>query len=149
MKILLDTNVLLPALKHPQLRRKLIWKIIEEGMTPVVTDFILEELRENIGEQYTEPQKAVALDLLLLILETGRLEVKQWEEYAPYLEEALALIPEKDAPILAAVMLPDVDLFVTNDEKHFLKNQKLRGTPWAAKIRSPIDFLRRLEEGSS
>lgn len=118
-------------------------------MTPVVTDFILEELREHIGEQYTDPQKAIALDLLLRILETGRLEVKEWDEYAPHLEEALVLTTEKDAPILAAVMLPDVDLFVTNDERHFLKNKKLLGTQWAAKIRSPIDFLRRLGEDGS
>lgn len=141
MKILLDTSVLLPGFRRPDLRRKLIWKIIEEGMVPVVTDHILEELRVNILEHYSDEEQHIALDLLLKILQTGKLEVRHWDEYASNLDEARSYVPEKDAPILAAAMLPDMDLFLTYDKKHFLENTKLSGTAWMAKIRNPQEFL--------
>lgn len=144
MKILLDTSVLLPGFRYPDVRRKLIWKIIDEGMTPVLSDHILEELRVNIEEQYSDEEKRVALDLLLQILQISRVEVKSWEEYAPHLEEASKLTNEKDAPILAATMLEDIDYLITRDKKAFLENKKLWATPWQQKIYSPQDFLEQL-----
>jgi len=144
MKILLDTSVLLPGFRYPELRRKLIWKIIEEGMIPVVTDYILEELRLNIEEDYSDEEKHIAPDLLFKIFQTGRVEVKTWEEYALHLEEAKGLVDEKDAPILAA-MLADIDYLVTRDKKAFLENKRLMGTPWQQKVYSPQEFLERLK----
>lgn len=141
MKVLLDTSVLLPGFRHPGLEKKLIGKLLAEKITPVITDYIVEELRENITEHYTEREKAIALDLLLEILALGVLEVKVWEEYSDNIDEACRYVPEKDAPILAAIMLPDIDLFITKDEKHFTKNQKLRNTPWQAKIKHIDDYL--------
>lgn len=148
MKILLDTSVLLPGFRYPDLRRKLIWRIIDEGMIPVLTDFILEELRLNIEEQYSDEEKRTALDLLLQILQTGRVEVKFWEQYTACFEEARKLINEKDAPILAAMMLEDIDYLITRDKKAFLENKKLKNTPWEQKIYSPQDFLKHLEKST-
>lgn len=42
--------------------------------------------------------------------------------YAPYLAEAQKLIREKDAPILAALMLEDITYLVTRDKRDFLEN---------------------------
>ena len=141
MKILFDTSVLLPGFRYPELREKAIGRIIHAGALPVVTDYILDELRSNIQKKYTAEQKAVALDLLLQILSMGVLEIKTWAEYAPHLDEALKLVPEKDAPVLAAAMLPDIDLLLTNDKKHFLENQKLQETAWREKIKTAREFL--------
>ena len=145
-KAILDTSVLLPGFRYPDLRRKLIWRIIDKRMTPVFTDYILEELRSNIEEHYTSDERQIALNLLFDILQTGRIEVKTWEEYSPHLPKAMELTNEKDAPILAAAMLEDVDYLITRDKKAFLKNKKLRITPWQHKIYSPRDFLKHLEQ---
>jgi len=147
MKILLDTSVLFPGFRHPDLRRKLIWKLLEKGVTPVLTDYILEELKANIEEGYSDEEARIALRLLLEILQTGQVEVKTVEEYGPYWEEARGLIREKDAPILAALMLPDIDYFVTRDKRDFLeKNKKLQETEWREKIKSPPEIIALLEE---
>jgi len=141
MKILLDTSVLFPGFKHPHLDKKLMGKIIEAGMTPVITDYILIELRRNIQEKYSAAQKAVALDLWLHILSMGILEVKYREEYLPNLEEALTLIVKKDAPVLAAAMLPDIDMLVCKDTQHFLSNKNIQKSQWQTKIKSVEEFL--------
>jgi predicted nucleic acid-binding protein len=47
MKILLDTSVLLPGFRYPGLEEKLMGKLLAQGVTPVVTDYIIEELRET------------------------------------------------------------------------------------------------------
>lgn len=147
MKILLDTSILFPGFRHPELRRKLIWKLLEQGATPVSTDYILEELRVNIARQFSNKQAQVALNLLLQIIQTGEIEVKTFTDYAEHLTEARGLIREKDAPILAAVMLPDIDYLVTRDKRDFLeKNQALRKTPWIEKIKSPAEILSLLEQ---
>ena len=65
MKILLDTSVLFPGFRHPDLRRKLIWKLLEKGVTPVLTDYILEELKANIEEGYSDEEARIALRLPL------------------------------------------------------------------------------------
>jgi hypothetical protein len=111
MKILLDTSV------YPGLEEKLMGKLLAQGITPVVTDYIIEELRENIKEHYTERERAIALDLFLELLALGVLEIKTLEDYIDNLDEASRYVPDKDAPILSAVMLPDIDLFITKDEK--------------------------------
>ena len=73
--------------------------------------------------------------------------MKTVEEYGPYWEEARGLIREKDAPILAALMLPDIDYFVTRDKRDFLeKNKKLQETEWREKIKSPPEIIALLEE---
>ncbi len=140
MKILIDTNVLL----HPHLGEQLLRKLIEEEMIPVVTDYILDEVAWNIEERYPDPrQRKMALDTLLRILQLGG-EIKPWQEYAPHLEEALHLIIAKDAPVLAAAMLPDIDLLITLDTRHFLNNPRLQNTTWKEKIKRPKEFLKRI-----
>lgn len=69
------------------------------------------------------------------------LEVKVWKDYSANMDEACRYVPEKDAPILAAIMLPDIDLFITKDEKHFTKNPKFQNTPWQDKIKHIEDYL--------
>ncbi len=138
MKILLDTNVLL----NPDLGETILRTMIERGMIPVVTDYILDEVTTNIEEVYSDPKKAAAILMTLLdILHLGG-EIKQWDEYVHHLDEAFRLIIEEDAPVLAAAMLPDIDLLITDDKDDFLKNKRLQGTPWRGKIKSPRGEVR-------
>jgi predicted nucleic acid-binding protein len=145
MKVLVDTNIFVAGMKFVGVKRKLVWKLLEEGITVVLTDFILEELRRKFSEMYGPQETQAALDNFLQFLATGSLEVKTYEEYFPHLEKAEKLIREKDAPILAAVMLEDIDYLVTRDKRDFLENESLRETPWMAKIKDPQEMLSLLE----
>lgn len=141
MKFLFDTSSLLAGLRHPGLQEKAIGKVVLEGHTPVLTDYIFDELRAGIEAKYTQDQKAIALDILLQLLSFGVLEVKHWDEYAPHLEAAFELIAEKDAPILATLMLPDIDYLVVRDQKDFLGNQKLKEASWRKKMLTPQEVF--------
>jgi predicted nucleic acid-binding protein len=137
MKILLDTNVLL----HRELGEQLLIKLIEEGMIPVATDYILDEVSLNLEERFSNPQESrLAFNTLRQIFRLGG-EVKEWHEYAQNLAEASLLIHQKDAPVLATAMLPDIDFLLTLDRKHFLNNKRLKSTNWMEKIKKPEDFL--------
>ncbi len=146
MNILVDTNIFIASMRYAGLKRKIIWKLLEGNHVVVVTDFILEELRENFAELYRPEEAHTALDLLLTFLGTGQFEVMTYESYAAFLPEAQGLIAEKDAPILAALMLPGIDYLVTRDKRDFLTNRKLRATPWIQKIKSPQELLALLEQ---
>ena len=143
MKILLDTNILFPRSRDPGLQKRLMAKLVAEGMTPVVNDHIVRELYRTIEEHNPDPEREQLLEVLEEVLALDVLEIKELGEYAPNLEAAARLVPIKDAPILATLMLPDMDLFITEDTTHFLHSKLLRGTPWRAKIRSLKEFLSR------
>ncbi len=146
MKVLVDTNIFVASMRFAGLKRKLVWKLLEEGEVIVLTDFILEELRRKFSELYTPVEVQAALDNLLQFLGTGQLEVKRFEDYAQHLPEAEQLIQAKDAPILAAAMLSDIDILLTRDKQDFLENARLQQTRWMAKIKSPQELLSLLEE---
>lgn len=159
MKVLVDTNIFVAGMRFAGVKRKLVWKLLEENHSVVLTDFrrkeedprswrtyfILEELRKKFSEMYGPEETQAALDNFLQFLGTGSLEVKTYEEYSSHLAEAEKLIREKDAPILAAVMLEDIDYLVTRDKRDFLENERLRETPWIAKIKDPRELLALLE----
>jgi len=108
-KVLVDTNIFVAGMRFVGLQRKLVWKLLEENISVVLTDFIIGELRKKFSELYRAEEAQAALDNFLQLLGTGNLEVKTYEDYASNLPEAEKLIREKDAPILAAVMLEDID----------------------------------------
>lgn len=141
MKILFDTSALFPGFRHEGLRQKLLGRVIDTGHTPVVTDYILDELRINIERRFKPEQKAVALDLLLQILSLNVLEVKLWDEYEAHLDAAFDLVREKDAPVLAAAMLDEVAYLVVRDERDFLRNERLMNSRWRAKIVRPRELF--------
>lgn len=137
MKVLLDTNVLL----HPRPGKELLLKLIEEGITPVIIDYILDEVYLNLEEQFSDPQeRGRAFNTLRQIFQLAG-EVKEWHEYVQNLDRAFLLVHQKDAPVLATVMLSDIDFFLTLDRKHFLSNKRLKETGWMEKIKKPEDFL--------
>ncbi|MGH8057066.1 MAG: hypothetical protein ACREOH_07480 [Candidatus Entotheonellia bacterium] len=144
----MDTNVFIASMRYVGLRRKLIWKRLDEDGVVVVTDCMVEELRENFAE-LSQPEAAqTALDLLLQFLGTGQLAVKTSEHSAAFVAEASILIAAKDAPILATAMLPDIEYVVTRATRAFLNNPTLRATRWMGKIKSPQEPLTILGERS-
>ena len=134
MKILVDTNVFVASMKFAGVKRKVIWKILEKGYVLVLTDFIIEELKRKFTELYGPGEVQAALENLLTFLGSGLVEVKNLKEYARNIPVAKTLIREKDAPILATVMLDDIDYLVTRDKGDFLENEAVRESEWGGKI---------------
>jgi len=137
MKILFDTNTLLPGFRHEGVSDKLIGIVINNGHTPVLTDYIIDELRLNIEKKFSGRQKAIALDVLLQLLGLGVIEVLNWDDYKLHIGDAINLVEAKDAPVIAAVMRTDIDYLVTRDEKHLLGNPKLSQAGLDKKVVSP------------
>lgn len=144
MNILADTNLYIASMRKSGLKRKLLWRILETNNTLVLTDFIIEELRANFDELYQPMEAQAALDLLLQFLATGLIIVKSAKEYQVHLEAAMQYVPQKDTPVLAAAMLEEIDFLITWDAKHFLKNTKLKDSPWGDKIKHPDELLEML-----
>jgi predicted nucleic acid-binding protein len=144
MNILADTNLYIASLRYAGLKRKVLWRILETNHTLVITDFIIDELRENFKELYQPSEFQTAFDLFLQFIATGHMAVKTIEDYSSLLDQARAYVPEKDTPILAACMLADMDYLVTRDKKHFLENERLKQSPWHKKIVSPQELLVKL-----
>lgn len=111
------------------------------------SEYILEELQEKTRLKFKGSHAKAALDLLLYILQRIPLEVKDKEEYQPYLAQTKDLVPEQDTSILALAMLEDVDYLVTGDKADFLENKKVR-TLTQVKLKSPREMLDILLEKS-
>jgi len=141
MKILVDTNIYVASMRFAGVKRKLIWKILEDNHTLVLTDFIIAELRVKFSEMYIAAEVEAALDNVLQFLGTGRVEVKTYADYADLIDEVEPLIRAKDAPILAATLLPDVEYLVTRDKQDFLQNEAIQAKPWRDKIKDPHELL--------
>ncbi|MFQ5853447.1 MAG: hypothetical protein ACE5JU_23050 [Candidatus Binatia bacterium] len=102
----MDTNIFVASMRYAGLKRKLVWKLLEEDVIVVVTDLILEELREKFTELYKPKEVQAALDNFLQFLGTGKIEVKTYQDYASHLKEAQPLIREKDTPNLSSYYAP-------------------------------------------
>ncbi|MFQ5795100.1 MAG: putative toxin-antitoxin system toxin component, PIN family [Candidatus Bipolaricaulia bacterium] len=144
MKILLDTNTLFSGLGFEGNERNLLKKAGTGEVDFAVTDMSFEELKRNISEKYSERQREEALDLLLTILSTGRIEIKGKDAYQKHLDEAKEMINEEDTPILAAAMLGDIDILVTGD-KDFLENHQIKLSE-KIRVKRTKEILEQLEE---
>ncbi len=135
MKILVDTSSLYSAFAYPG-RVAILLEIVIEEHTIVLSDLIVEELKRNLSNKLEGHEKNYALSRLELFI--SRCQVKFKDEYEIYLPEARSLISEKDAPILACAMLPDIDVLLVSDKEFWsLKTEKVT-------IVKPGDLLRQL-----
>lgn len=141
MKILVDTSVMIGNMRYYDRDQNLVWKILNEKHTLVLTDFILEELKRNLIQKYSKSEIESALQNLTGFLGTGLLEMKTTNDYRHHLQRAEELISRKDSPILAAAMLDDIDYLITRDQD-FLSNQALEEKKIGRKIKNISEFLR-------
>ena len=126
MRILIDTNVLISALFYPNSKPAKAMLHAADNHELIITDHNISELRRIAAEKFSDRQADIDLFLAELTYELI---------LAP--EAPLKLINDpKDAPILNAAILSDVDVIISGD-KHFLELDMER--PMAMK---PADYLR-------
>lgn len=114
MKILIDTSTLYSAITHNGTINTLI-EIIQKTEKLVLTDYIIEELKTNFRDTYSGKNQEEILQKLENLI--SNCEIKTKDEYIKHLPKAKNYISNKDAPILAAGMLKDIDYLITSDKE--------------------------------
>ena len=126
-RVFLDSSVLFSAVYSTSGHSSdLLVMGAERQIFAVISDFVIIETRRNISE--LKPEKLVRLDHLLStvqfeiakVISTDVADAKEW-------------IVLKDAPVLAAAKVAQVNMLVTLDKKHFLGRPELE-----AYINAPI-----------
>ena len=137
-RVFLDSSVLFSAVYSTSGHSSdLLVMGAERQIFAVISDFVIIETRRNISE--LKPEKLVRLDHLLStvqfeiakVISTDVADAKEW-------------IVLKDAPVLAAAKVAQVNMLVTLDKKHFLGRPELE-TYINAPILIPKEAFQRIK----
>ena len=127
MRIMIDSNVLISAVYNPNSKPAQVVQDVCENHELLLCDYIITECYDVVGRKF--PQHTPVLDKLLTTLGYSLL-------VAPRSISSNIADP-KDAPILNAAILEDVDVIISGDN-HFLELDIER-----PKILTPTQFLNR------
>lgn len=117
MKILIDSSTIYSAIAYSDKKMNILDLLIEK-YTLVITDYIIEELKRNFNNKLTGKHKEKAL--LQLNVFISNCQVKNKNDYLKNIREARNHISDKDSPILACGMLPDIDYLLTSDKEFWV-----------------------------
>jgi len=132
-RVLVDTSTLFSGLGWTGAPFRVLAKIHEEDFELVLIDYIIDELSNHV-EDYPAERKEEAFQSLEYLRESAVIVENKWKEK---LNKAEKLVGEnKDAPIMAAFLLDEVDLLVTSDLKDFPIEE-------FEQILTPKDFLKK------
>lgn len=114
--VLVDTSTLFSGLGWSGLPSQVLVTIAEGSYELVLTDYILDELFEHLRDFPTE-RKEPALRSFEYLQQATVIDENEW---ITHLEDAEELVGEsKDAPIMAAYLLDEVDVLVTSNTADF------------------------------
>jgi predicted nucleic acid-binding protein len=108
LKILADTNILISALLYPNSKPSMALCHAADNHDLVLSDYNIAEFRRIAGKKFSRTQADIDLFLTELTYELIP---------APEAPQKLIADP-KDAPILNAAIIADVDIIISGD-KHF------------------------------
>jgi len=127
MRIMIDSNVLISAVYNPNSKPAHVVQDVCENHELILCDYIIAECYDVVERKF--PQHIKVLDKLLTTLGYSLVA-------APRTISSNIADP-KDAPILNAAVLENVDLIISGDN-HFLKLDMER-----PKVLTPTQFLNR------
>ena len=111
MRIFLDANVLFSAAKSDGSVSRLLSLLIAEGHVMCADGYVIEEARRNLAAK--SPHRVAALAECVTRVEVASLQVD------PATFASLAVLPEKDRPVVAAAARMKCDALVTGDRTRF------------------------------
>ena len=114
MKILVDSSTIYSAIVFSDKKVNILDLLIEK-YTIVITDYIIEELKRNFKNKLSGNNKNKALNQLNVFI--SNCQVKEKIDYIQNVQVAKKYISDKDSPILACGMLPDIDYLLTSDKE--------------------------------
>ncbi|MCU0923052.1 MAG: PIN domain-containing protein [Burkholderiaceae bacterium] len=112
MRVFLDANILFSAAKSDGAVRALLRLLIVRGHECWADAYVVAEARRNL-----QAKGAEAMHELEALLPSLRLTAAA--PTAAVSADALAWLPEKDRPVLAAAIRLSCDVLVTGDRTHF------------------------------
>lgn len=114
MKVLLDSNVIVPGIAFQGNERVLLLATFAPTHEYIISEGVRDEVSEFLREKFpTLPSEAEEIQLLI------RAETIPREAYKSQLRDFPGLIGPKDAHILAAAVATHCDLIVTGDKDLF------------------------------
>lgn len=117
MKVMIDTNIFISAALFPKGRAaEALYKAMTSPFTPVVCDYIIDELHRKFEEKF--PEKMIELEAFLYTA-LPAFDIVTTPETVTDAEKAIR--DPKDRPILRAALNAGADLFLTGD-KDFLES---------------------------
>jgi predicted nucleic acid-binding protein len=111
MRVFLDANILFSAAKSDGAVRALLRLLLEQGHECWADAYVVAEARRNLAVK--GPQALEVLDALLTHLQVAA------AGSAVEPAAALAWLPERDRPVLAAAIRLGCDVLITGDRMHF------------------------------
>ena len=108
MKVMIDSNVLVSAVYNPMSKPAQVLKHVCSHHSLVLCDYIIAECYDVINRKF--PQHVAVLDKLLASLGYELVAAPRF---------GLTMSDPKDAPILNAAIIADVDVIISGD-RHFL-----------------------------
>jgi len=121
MRVMIDTNILFSAVLFPNSKPARVLHQLCQADTLVICDYAIDELFDAIGRK--RPDLFPDTEVLLA-------ELQYEPMIAPRAPQKLIADP-KDAPILNAAILADVDIIISGDN-HFLSLDMERPKPMSA-----------------
>jgi len=137
-RVFIDSSVLFSAANSAKGHSRDLMLMGANGeITIVLSDYVLEETRRNLAQL-----KRPSLDQLDDILAHSGMEVVEVNKQAVL--DAGELIVLKDAPIIAAAKMANVNMLVSLDKKHILNRPELE-TYIAAVVLTPAEAYQKLK----
>lgn len=136
MKVFIDSSVLLSAAcSKTGASAAIVGYCKKKYIEGCVSSYVLEEIQRNAIKKLNETEK-IRLHRLLI---AARLKLVSDPSEA-FLQKARLLVPQKDAPVLAAAVSSLCTYLITLDVKHF-KAQTVANSNLPLKIVTPREML--------
>jgi predicted nucleic acid-binding protein len=128
MKIMIDSNVLVSAVYNPSSKPARVVRDVCENHELLLCDYIIAECYDVVGRKFSRHKPV--LDKLLASLGYALVAAPRG---------GAAIADPKDAPILNAAILEDVDIIISGDN-HFLSLDMER-----PKVLTPAQYIEMME----
>jgi putative PIN family toxin of toxin-antitoxin system len=129
MKVMIDSNVLVSAIYNPNSKPAHVVRNVCENHELILCDYIIAECYDVVGRKFA--QHTPILDKLLTSLGYSLVVAPRGS--------CGAILDPKDAPILNAAILEDVDIIISGDN-HFLSLELKR-----PKVMTPAQYYEAIE----
>jgi predicted nucleic acid-binding protein len=139
MMVLLDTSILVDAMRRQKPALKIIEKILNRQLQGTVSPIVIFEMYNGVHRQQHPDAARVKLDRLMSILEYRNLNQHQFRQAGLICGKLAKDGIETDAAdviIATQALTPDIDYLITENTRHFIRIPGLKD-----KIRTAAQWL--------
>lgn len=150
IKVVLDTSVLISALKSKNPKRSPAWRILNalarKEIENYVSQEVLQEMKEVLDSVGEKIRKRRTAELIWLIVTTNSKPVKPRRKFSGDKAFVRKLGDVSDAKFFDVAYAKKVEYIITEDMKHILKlrdkNKEFKFDGRSVRILTPREFMR-------